>query len=197
MRFSTYAAIVAAASLPVAISEVTRLTAGRSHGLQAASRVTLLAVVMLANRAGVLRLLYDAPASPLVSVAEECPAASLGPMLAPYAGQVVLTDVNLVPELLYRTDILTVGSLYTRNIDAFMRLRAAWRSGPSDGVPAEIRAAKISAVMVCPRSTRSLLVSDLPPETLLDRLGRGEAPPWLKRADSDKRSGNVLYQVIE
>ena len=56
-------------------------------------------------------------------------------MLAPHAGQVVLTDVNKSPELQYRSEIVTVGSLYHRNPAGFMRLRAAWRSQDAEAVP--------------------------------------------------------------
>ena len=45
---------------------------------------------------------------------------------------VVPADVNDTPDLLYRTQVRTVGSLYHRDIEAFARLRAAWRVPPSD-----------------------------------------------------------------
>ena len=105
-----------------------------------------------------------------------------------------------MPELLYRTGILTVGSLYLRNVAAFMRLRAAWRSGPSDAVPEAVRATGATLVLVCTHAGvhagRSSLVGDLPPETLLDRLNRGQVPPWLKEVAKDPASGHVLYRIV-
>lgn len=194
VRFATYATVVAAAALPVALSECNRRLAARP-GAQAIARVSLLAVVMLANRADAARPLFETSTASLVDAADDCPVDGLGPMLAPFAGQVVLTNVNQAPELLYRTGIKTVGSLYTRNINAFLRLRAAWRSGPSQGVPEAIQAAGINAVLICPRASRSALVSDLPEDTLLDRLARGEVPAWLRQSAVDPVSGYVIYVV--
>jgi hypothetical protein len=76
-----------------------------------------------------------------------------------------------------------------------MRLRAAWRSPPSDVIPEAVRKTGASLVLFCHSLGRSLLVADLPPETLLDRLNRGEVPPWLSKIDEDPQSGNTLYQV--
>jgi hypothetical protein len=115
-------------------------------------------------------------------------------LLRPHAGQIVLADVGYTPELLYRTDLLTVGSLY-RNITGFMRLRGAWRSEPSDAVPEAVRATRASLVLACPHSSRSPLVADLPPDTLWDRLDRNEPPPWLRLIADDPASGFVLYGI--
>jgi hypothetical protein len=120
----------------------------------------------------------------------------MGSMLAPYAGDVVLADVNDTPELLYRTGILTVGSLYHRNVAGFLRLRAAWRSGPSDTVPPAITASHAAFVLFCAKPHRSPLVGDLPADTLLDRLNRGAVPPWLSMVADDAYSGNILYRVV-
>src|SRR3984957_2315885 len=117
-------------------------------------------------------------------------------MLADHAGQVVLADPNDSPELLYRTRSLTVGSLYHRNVAAFLRLRAAWRTGPSGTVPTAVRATHATLVLFCPSPLRSLLVADLPPDTLMDQLNHGRVPPWLRRLREDPHSGNVLYEVI-
>ena len=81
-----------------------------------------------------------------------------------------------------------------------MRLRAAWRSGPSDTVPEAVRATGATLVLACPLpgpyAGRSSLVADLPPETLLDRLNRGEVPSWLKEVARDRASGHVLYRIL-
>ena len=55
--------------------------------------------------------------------------------------------------------------------------------------------AGISLVLFCPMPGRSPLIRDLPENTLLDRLGRGEVPTWLREAARDPSSGHVLYRV--
>ncbi|MDE2574076.1 MAG: hypothetical protein KGL55_02070 [Rhodospirillales bacterium] len=191
-RFATYAIAMAAAALPVALTEVTRRLAPISAGAEAAGRVGLLAVMLLANRA-------DAFAAMLAGQPADgdkvCPVAGLAPMLAPYAGQVVLSDVNDVPELLYRTGVLTVGSLYHSNVAAFLRLRAAWRTLPAPHEPAAVRATRAAYILTCAGAARSGLVDDLPPDTLEDRLHEGRPPRWLVEVARDAASGNVLYQV--
>jgi hypothetical protein len=199
VRFSTYPAAAAAVTLPVILTECTRLLAMRPQIAQAAARIGVIALMML-TYPGYLALGEARAASRQPAGAPDCRVGGLGPMLAPYTGRVVLTDVNDVPELLYRTGILTVGSLYLRNVAGFMRLRAAWRSGPSDTVPAPLRATGATLVLACPRPGphvgRSSLVADLPPETLLDRLNRGEVPPWLKEVARHPASGHVLYRIV-
>jgi hypothetical protein len=164
--------------------------------VQAASRIAILAMVVLANRAEVVPGMFAAAEPAEEAAGQSCAVRGLEAMLAPYAGQVVLSDVNDVPELLYRTRIVTVGSLY-RNVTGFSRLRAAWRSLPSAGEPAELRAARVGFVLFCKRPGRSLLVADLPEDTLLDRLGRGEVPAWLRPVARDAASGFTLYKVVD
>jgi len=117
-------------------------------------------------------------------------------MLQSHPGEVVLANVNDTPELLYKTQIRTVGSLYHRNPEAFSRLRAAWRAPPSETVPSEIDAAEISLVLACGSPERSPLVDDLDRATLLDQVRTGNPPPWLVRIDENPSSGHVLYKVV-
>jgi hypothetical protein len=127
---------------------------------------------------------------------KSCSVSHLAGMLAPYAGQVVLANVNDTPELLYRTRILTVGSLYHRGMTAFLRLRAAWRSGPSPTEPAAVAATQASLVLFCPFQNRPLLLQGRPHDTLADRLNSGSVPPWLRLVATDATSGNQLYRVV-
>ncbi|MCW3473115.1 hypothetical protein [Limobrevibacterium gyesilva] len=199
VRFTTYGAVAGAACLPVALTECSRRLAHRAPGLQMLVRVGLLAVVMLSTRADAMPALFGAatPAERRSSVASaECPMRDVTALLAPYAGEVVLSDVNDVPELLYRTEVHTVGSLYL-NVGGFMRLRAAWRTGPSESAPDAVLATRATLVLACPHAARSMLVADLPPDTLLDRLGRHEVPSWLQPVASDSGSGYTLYRIIQ
>ena len=131
----------------------------------------------------------------LLLAAPSCSIRHIAPLLVPYAGKVVLADANDTPELLYRTRVLTVGSLYHENVAAFRRLRAAWRSLPGDAEPAAVEATGAALVLFCPHTARSPLVADLLPETLWDRLNRGAPPRWLTEVGRDARSGNVLYRI--
>jgi hypothetical protein len=140
-------------------------------------------------------LLLATSTPPAASDIASCDGAAAARLLAPAAGAVVLTDVNLVPELLYRTRILTVGSLYHRNAAAFMRLRAAMRAEPGDAVPEAVQATRARFVLACRGGPRSSLVQDLPKITLWDALIAGTPPAWLTEVAKDTQSGFVLYRV--
>ena len=135
------------------------------------------------------------PTMPIATGGPSCDGAAATRLLAPAAGAVVLTDPNLVPELLYRTPILTVGSFYHRNAAAYMRLRAAWRAEPGDAVPEAVQATRARFVLACRGGPRSSLVQDLPKTTLWDALIAGTPPAWLTEVAKDVQSGFVLYRV--
>jgi hypothetical protein len=192
VRFLTYTAALSAALLPVALTQCEAALRRAADPIRTFAPVALLALFIIGPYAGTLMTAgaADAPAP-------ACAVGGLAPLLAPYAGQVVLADVDATPELLYRTGILTVGSFYHRNIAGYMRLYAAWRSPPSDTLPEAVRATRARLVLVCPHAPRTGLVADLPEDTLWDRLGRGEVPRWLEEIAADPASGHVLYRVIE
>jgi hypothetical protein len=114
--------------------------------------------------------------------------------------------VDDTPELLYRTKVGTVGSLYwsrmepgetayRRSTRNFMTLRAAWRSLPETDGAAALRQAGAELVLHCPRARRSIMVADLPVGTLLDRLDAGTPPPFLVEVGRTEGAGYVLYEV--
>jgi hypothetical protein len=183
-RFATYPAVLGAAMVPLVLT-----LAGNWMFV----RVALFALFFLGPCAP--ELVRPSSATPAAGL-PSCDLRGIGPLLAPYAGQVVLADANETPELLYRTGIMTVGSLYHRNVAAFMRLRAAWRSGRSEQVSDAVQATRASLILFCPHAERSLIVNDLPTDTLLDRLNRGEVPRWLSKIGEDPISGHVLYRII-
>jgi len=192
VRFTAYPSALAAAMLPILIARCSAYMAEWSESSQALVRVSLMAAFVLLP-CGVA---FSQATAATAAGAPNCSLDDSAALLADHAGQIVLANPNISPELLYRTHVLTVGSLYHRNVAAFMRLRAAWRSGPSDTVPAVVRATGASLVLFCPSPARSLLIADLPPDTLLDRLNQGHVPPWLHKLSEDPRSGNVLYEVM-
>jgi hypothetical protein len=122
----------------------------------------------------------------------ECSIRTMADRLATYAGEIVLSHVDEAPELLYRTGLLTVGSLYHRNPYGYLRLRAAWESAPGPVVPPAVRATGASLLLVCgdavpPRSGKD--------QDLYAALANGSAPPWLEVLLTDPVSHHVLYRV--
>ena len=195
VRFAAYSCAAAAVMLPILITRCTAILADWSETTRGCARVALMALFMLVPRMDAVPGVFSPAAAATEQASPSCAVAGLAGMLANYAGQVVLANPNDSPELLYRTRIRTVGSLYHSNIAAFMRLRAAWRSLPADTVPDAVRATGASLVLFCHSAARSLLVADLPRETLLDRLNRDAVPPWLHKIATDPQSGNVLFEV--
>jgi hypothetical protein len=195
VRFVIYGEAAAAVTLPAMLTELTMLLARRRAAIQAASRIGLIALMLLPDSAYAASGWQAEDGGPATKVAD-CPVGGLGPMFAPYAGQVVLADVNAGPELLYRTGILIVGSAYFRNIDGFMRLRAAWLSTPSATEPEAVRDTKASLVLACTHTGATAPGVDAPAAALFERLALGDVPPWLAEVARDRASGNVLYRIV-
>jgi len=191
LRFVTYSIAFAAAVLPVAATYCE--PAFRRHA--ASVRIAVLAAFFIGPRAGDAVGRVSTPAAAQAAASGDCRIAAAVGMLRPYAGAVVMADVNDAPELLYRTDVLTVGSAYHTNVAAYMRLRAAWRSPPSDEVPEAVRSTRAALLLFCPGTGRSRLVADLPPITLRDRLERNEVPRWLVKIAEEPGSGYALYRI--
>jgi hypothetical protein len=118
------------------------------------------------------------------------------PALGVAAGKIVLADVNQTPELLWRSKILTVGSLYHHGVAGFLRLRAAWRAVPGSAEPPEVAATGAQYVLFCSGAGRTDLVADLPQATLWDALLAGHPPPWLSLSAADQKTGWRLYQIL-
>jgi hypothetical protein len=196
VRFAAYPAVAAAAMLPIVIARCEVWFADWPESARAGARVSLIAGFVLLPCGIALPGVFSSAHAAASASAPTCSLVASTALLADRAGLVVLTDPSITPELLYRTQVLTVGSLYHRNVAAFMRARAAWRSAPSDTVPDAVRATEATVVLFCPSRARSLLVADLPPDTLMDRLNQGRVPPWLRPVSGDPRSGYALYEVM-
>jgi hypothetical protein len=196
VRFAAYPAALGAMALPVALTWCGQAAAEWKAAGSFAARPALLLLFLAGQLAGGAGML--APEAVAADPAVGCATSPAAALLAQAAGQVVLADPGETPDLLYRTRVLTVASLYHSGIAAYMRARAAWRSIPGDdAVPAEVRATEARWVLSCRSAARSLLVADLPPETLADRLRIGaRVPPWLQPAGADA-AGWALWQVAE
>jgi hypothetical protein len=187
IRFLGYAEAMAAAMLPVALDAI-----GSSRlqpALQSLSRQSAIATFLL------LPILPTAaPAKPATSGAgAPCSVRDILPALQAATSQVVLTEIADTPEILWLSHVHTVGSLYHRSIAAFMEARNAWRSPPSSTVPEAIRATDASYILACDSTGRTALTSDLPPDTLQDRLNHHDVPSWLHAIGH--AGGYTLYRI--
>jgi hypothetical protein len=125
---------------------------------------------------------------------KQCNVAAMVPALRHESNAIVLTEISDTPEILWRTPVRTVGSLYHRSIGAFIRARNAWRTAPSDSVPEAVLATGATDILACDLNRRTALVSDLPPVTLQDRLVRHEVPSWLYEVS--QAGGYHLYRIV-
>jgi hypothetical protein len=182
-----YSACLAAALLPIVLTDASRLS--RPAVRPVARIAAWLAFVFLPF---VLGLLISHPAA---AAGRLCRVADTVPLLAPHAGEIVLSSPNDVPELLYRTKIKTVGSLYHTNVSAFLRLRAAWRTLPSSTEPEAVRETGANFILVCPGAPTLPFVDEPHGDTLWQRLGTGKVPPWLEESARGPGGAPILYRV--
>ena len=189
-RFATYPACAGAIAVPVLLTLIDRMRPGRPPALPAAARLGVILSVLL------LPFLPRFMARPMGSpVAGPCDLAMAAPILAPFPGEIVLTDVNDTPEVLYRSEVRTVGSLYHRNPEGFALSRAAWRAAPGDSVPEAVRRTDASLVLFCRNAARSGSFIGAGHDTLWDALTGDRAPAWLTRVGNAPRAGYILYTI--
>jgi hypothetical protein len=197
LLFVGFSNLLGAALLPVAMSEASSALAeqpARASLSRCAFMLLVLAVPLLAA------MTKSAPAAPrptaggaLVSY-PSCNLRGIAPLLGPAAGKIVLAGPEDAPELLYRSKIMTVGSLYHHGVAGYLRDRAAWRAVPGGQVPPEVKATGAAYVLFCPAPGRYVLVQDLPRDTLWDALEAGAPPPWLHLAGVNS-GGWRLYKI--
>jgi hypothetical protein len=173
VRFAAYAGVLGAMALPVAMTSSAQPSSRLAPG-------TVFLVFIIGPALCSLLAVGHRPAP------NPCAAPPSMELLASATNEVVLASPNLTPDLLYRSDVLTVGSLFHRGIAAFMRQRAAWRSRLSVVVePESVIATRARWVLACHGAGRDALVRGLPYGTLEDGLAAGTPPPWLNLAGSD------------
>ena len=186
-RFAAYPAAAGAVMLPIVLAAIE--AAPWRPGIQAAARLAVLALLLAGPPSATIAV---AAAAPAAAGAMPCPIAGAVGLLANRAGAVVLGNVNDTPELLYRTRVRTVGSLYHRNPGGFLRQRAAWTAIPNDTPSPAFRATAATLVLSCPGEPR-----DAPngPQDLHDRLIDDRPPAWLRRLADAGPGGYVLYAI--
>ena len=187
LRFAAYPATLAAGLLPIAIAMVMR--SGLPDRIVARVRIAMIAAVLALPALGGYGL--AALASGDRDLAEHnnasCALGGATELVNPLGDAIVLTPVNDGPFLLWRTHIRTVGTLYHRGIEGYMRSDRAWFD-PADPHDA-VLAAGATYVLLCPQSGLAA-----PAGSLLARLVANDLPPWLERDGAS--GGYVLYRVV-
>ncbi len=194
LRFSIYPAAASATVLPALLE---RLSTGRLAAWRPLLRPALLAGFLCAPGLVGRALVPGAQAREdhdLRMFQGRCLVRDAAPLLRPLGAAVVLADVDDGPELLYRSPVRVVGSLYHPDIAGFMRLRAAWRERETQTLPASFAATRADFVLICPHRPRMPLV-DGPTTTLFDRLNADDPPGWLHKVAADPGSAWVIYRV--
>ncbi|MGH7043639.1 MAG: hypothetical protein ACREFY_16135 [Acetobacteraceae bacterium] len=197
LLFAPFPAALAAALLPVALTGASRRFEAAPNRA-AAARIGLVAALLIAP--------YAVPAFGAVfagrhtarpkTVGPSCAMTHIAALLAPAAGQIVLSRVGEVPELLYRSRIVAVGSLYQHGVAGYLRDRAAWRAPAGQREPPAVRATGARFVLFCPRSTPYALAQGAPADALWFVLSAGHAPPWLRLVGTLPDTGFRLYRIV-
>jgi hypothetical protein len=187
--FVGFAPCVAAALLPVALGEASLRWRGRPR-LAMTARLALLALIVVVPPGAEALVARPAPAAASAS----CGLHDIGALLDPLGHATVLADMEITPELLYRTPVTAIGSLYQHGVPDYLAARAAWRAVPGAREPPALAATGAGYVLICPASARLAPVADLPPDTLWDALAAGRIPGWLTPVGTDP-AGWRLYRI--
>jgi hypothetical protein len=186
IRFAMYPACLAAAVLPIVLTDASRLS---RPAVRPIARIAAWLVFV------VLPVVPGRMISHPAAEGRVCRVADAVSLLAPHADAIVLSSPNDVPELLYRTHIKTVGSLYHSNASGFLRLRAAWRSLPSSTEPEAVRETGANFILVCPGAPTPRFVDEPHGDMLWQRLGAAKVPLWLEESARGPGGAPVLYRV--
>ncbi len=192
--FTEFPAGIAAGLLPLMLTDVS----SKWHLPLAAmlARLGLIFFMLVAPELSLLAVPLQAVAKTPASTAKaaSCSLRHIAPMLSPYAGKIILAGANDTPELLYRSNILTVGSLYQHGVPGFLRQRAAWRSENFAEKPPTMAVTNAAYILFCAEG-RDLTIADLPRDTLWDALNTGKPPKWLTLRASDPKTGWQLFRI--
>ncbi|MGH2836552.1 MAG: hypothetical protein ACRDKD_10085, partial [Solirubrobacteraceae bacterium] len=110
---------------------------------------------------------------------------------------IVLTRPGEVPELLWRTRIVAVGSFYQHGVAGFLRLRAAWRAPAGARPSPAFRASGARFVLFCDTGRAHPIGFAGSRDSLWNRLAASQPPPWLRLVGQQKAARLRLYEVEE
>lgn len=195
VRFAAYAEAAGALAAPLAVGWFDHPSMHQDARARIARLLVLIAFLLLPiapELAYALGVMHPAA----IADPPSCHPRDAALALAPYAGAIVLANVNDTPELLYATRLKTVGSLYHRGLAGFLRLQAAWNTTPpwDGGVPDTLRATGATLVLICD-DTKSPEPLTGGPHSLLDVLHRDHIPPWLIRLRLNPSAGYSLFGI--
>jgi hypothetical protein len=189
--FTGFATAAAAAFLPVALSDAgSRLRASPNRAM--AARLAIIAALFLLP---VLPGLVHPPPAEAGPAFPSCDLRQIGSLLGRDKNTVVLAEAQETPELLYRTPVETVGSLYQHGLPGYLKARAAWRSPPGATEPAAVAATGAKLILFCRRPTRYPPVADIAGTSLWDALEAGQPPAWLTLTAEDPATGWQVFEI--
>ncbi len=131
----------------------------------------------------------------LASHGASCSTVGIERLLAPASGKIVLTAVNYAPQLLYRTRIIIVGSLYQHGIGGYLRARAAWRAPAASAPSPQLRATGAEFVLFCNTTSREYLGPHTAKNSLWTLMVEHRPPYWLHLVGEDPKEGFRLYRI--
>jgi hypothetical protein len=187
LRFSAYGSCLGAVAVAIIAA---RVNSARGPVAAAAAAAALLLFVPVYVRATAA-----SPTSQPPPPGGSCPVSEAAQWLEDQRG-VVLASINDSPELLWRSPVETVASLYQCGGAAQARWLDAARAVGDDAAAAALAAAEVDCVLLCaPQgSARSPIIADLP-QTALERWQRG-LPSWLQQVRADPAHGMVLLRRV-
>jgi len=186
--FAPYPAAAAALLLPVALADASARWSSQPSRA-AIARVSVIAVTLFA------------PYTPAFAAAKsavptgQCHLRHIAPLLRPAAGAIVLAPIEDVPELLYRSRIIGVGSLYQHGIPSYLLAYHAWRADAAGARPAAMRATRARFVLFCNRTSDRPTLHGATKSSLWTMLAEHQIPAWLDPVGTDQASGFTLYRV--
>jgi hypothetical protein len=193
VMFITFSTAIAAALVPLALSEVS-LRCESHENLAMLARFAIVLAVLGVPELARFPIAEAAPVPAKMVHYPSCSLLNIAALLAPAGASIVLGDVQATPEILYRSSVSTVGSLYHHSLAGFLRAREAWRAPPSAVEPAAVRATGAAYILFCPQPGRYALVADDRATTIWDALAGNNPPPWLTLTGTDE-AGWRLYKI--
>ncbi len=181
-----------AALVPIALTQITRLEPATP--IRAASlRIGLLAVLIFGPYMPSIIKAELHPSKPHQAL---CSTDGIAPLLAPASGKIVLTNVDYVPQLLYRTRIIAVGSLYQHGIAGYLLDRTAWRTPVGTTPPPQFQRTGAQFVLFCNTKQLNYLGQPTKLDALWPSLAQHRLPPWLHQIGPTTAQGFRLYRVV-
>ncbi len=184
------AAIAAAGLLPL----LGRLLIGAARiGAIAIFAAALFGLPFFADR-------ITGPAEGEATATQACPVAALATFLhanppVPAGAVMLADDINLSPELAWRTPYRQIGAPYHRGGAALLDTRAVLAATEDDAALAILDARSVRLVLLCRSAPQ--LGGSLPPHSLRTRLLAGERPEgWLELAIPVEVTGDFLLLLL-